>query len=259
MKIAAQMYSARGFIGEKGYGAALKELAKIGFTSVEHAGGFQEFDGKPEELRKFMDDLGISMMGVHLGTEQFTDMDKVEQTVELYSKLGAKYLITPWDDNFYDCDSQPALIEKMNAAAEYLKKYGMYCGFHNHVNEFLTNPVSGKTYWETFAENTAADVVLEQDCGWSTYASQDAAALIRKYPGRSKVLHCKPAIRISQREDKLAVIGKDSVPWAKVVEAAQEAGGTEYLVVEQEWFLPGKTDMESIAESFAGLKAILSK
>ncbi len=257
MKIAAQMYSVRNTVAEKGYGNAMKELAKIGFTSVEHACGFQEFDGKPEELRKFMDDLGITMLGTHVGSDCLFDPEKRKQTVELYAKLGAKYLISPWEDQSYDYETMPVFNEKMNEAAEYLKQFGMFCGYHNHVNEFLTNPLTGKSYWESFAEGTAQDVVLEQDCGWSTFASQDAAALIRKFPGRSKVLHLKPAVRIAHRGIKQEVLGKDSVPWADVLKAAQEVGGTEYLVVEQEWYLPGTTDMESIAESFAGLKELM--
>ncbi len=256
MKVAAQMYSVRGFIGEKGYGAALKELAAIGFKSVEHACGFGEFDGKPQELRKFMDDLGIEMMGTHLGTEELFDAEKRKKTVELYSILGAKYLINPWADAFFDFDTQPEYIAKMIEAAEDLKKYGMKTGFHNHMNEFLINPKTGKTYWDTFAEATPAEVLLEQDCGWSTVSSQDAAALIRKYPGRSEVLHFKPAVRTAH-PDKISIIGSDSVPWTEILKAAQEAGGTEYVVIEQEWYLPGKTDMESIAQSFAGLAKLI--
>ena len=49
MKIAAQMYSIRKYTEENGYGASLKELARIGFKAVEHACGFGEFDGKPGE------------------------------------------------------------------------------------------------------------------------------------------------------------------------------------------------------------------
>ena len=257
MKIAAQMYSVRDFASRHGYGSALEELAKIGFRSVEHACSFEEFDGKPQELRKFMDSLGIGMVGTHLGTDELFDAEKRKKTVELYTILGAKYLINPWEEKFFDRASQPEYIEKMQEAAADLKQYDMKCGFHNHVNEFLINPATGKTYWATFADATGADVILEQDCGWSTYASQNAAALIRKYPGRSALLHFKPAVMPSQSGSKTAIIGQDSVPWQEIISAGKEAGGTECLVIEQEWYLPGKTDMETIAMSFDGLAKLM--
>ncbi len=256
MKIAAQLFSVRGYVAENGYGAALKALAEIGFTSVEHACGFGEFEGKPEELKKFMDDLGLSMIGTHLGTDNLFEKDKLDATIELYSKLGAKYLISPWDSRFWNAETQPEFIEKINEAAEYLKKYGMFCGFHNHKEEFDINPKSGKTYWETFADKTIPEVVLEQDCGWTTLASRDAAELIRKYPGRSQILHFKPDA-CEGDVGKKPVIGRDSVPWADIIKAANEVGGTECFIIEQEWYIPGRSDTESIAESYNGLRAIM--
>lgn len=256
MKIAVQMYSARNYVREHGYGAALRELARIGFTSVEHACGFGEFDGKPKELKKMLDDLGMTLCGTHVGAEAFSDPGQRGKTVDLYAELGARYLICPGDGRFYDADAQAQYIDLMNEAAAFLQPYGMFCGHHNHMNEFLIHPKTGKSYWETFAEATCPDVVLEQDCGWSTMASRDAAALIRQYPGRSRALHFKPAVRASQPE-KLSIIGSDSVPWKAVIDAAREVGGTDVAVVEQEWYLPGKTDMESIEASFRGLAGLL--
>ena len=256
MKIAAQMYSVRNFIAENGYGTALKSLAEIGFSSVEHACGFGEFDGKPAELRQFMDDLGITMMGTHLGAQLVFDPAQRTQTAELYATLGAKYLICPVDGLFYDCDGCAEFAEKSAEAAEFLKSYGMFFGYHCHMYEFLIHPQSGKTYWDFFAESTPDTVVLEQDCGWSCMAGQDPAALIRKYPNRNQALHFKPSIRPSHR-DKKVFLGEDSVNWQEVIAAAREAGSTEYCVIEQERYAAGMSDMQTIAVSFENLRKML--
>ncbi len=158
-----------------------------------------------------------------------------------------------------DPEQNARLAEDCNKAAEYLKQFNMFCGYHNHKDEFQIDPNTGKSYWETFADRTSADVVLEQDCGWTVMAQQDPAEMIRKYPGRSNVLHFKPSVLPTEEAEKLSVIGQDSVDWAAVIKAAEEAGNTEYAVIEQEWYLPSKTDMESLAASFEGLKALMKK
>ena len=257
MKIAAQMYSIRKYTEENGYGASLKELARIGFKAVEHACGFGEFDGKPEELRKFMDDLGISMIGTHLGAAQFLDPAIREQTVEFYSKLGAKFLICPGDQRAVDPAQAAQFGEDLSKAAEFLKPYGMKCGYHNHCGEFDNKDANGKSAWEIMAENSSSDVVLQLDCGWSTVAGRCPCCMIRQVPGRSNSLHFKPSLTKRDEETKLSIIGSDSVEWANVIRAANEVGGTEVFVIEQEWYLPGKTDMYSIEESFKGLAKFL--
>ncbi len=256
MKIAAQMYSIRKYTEDHSYTASLKELSRIGFAGVEHACGFKEFDGNPGELRKVLDSLGMTMEGTHLKADSIFDPEERKKTADFYAELGAKYLICPGDERFSDCETLPGFIDRMNETAEFLKSYGMFCGYHCHMKEFLINPRTGKTFWDTFAEETLPEVVLEQDCGWSTMASQDAAALIRNDPGRSRALHFKPAVRVSQPE-KICIIGRDSVPWGRIIQAAREAGGTDVIVIEQEWYLPGRTDMESIEESFKGLSELM--
>lgn len=254
MKIAAQMYSVRQSIAEKGYGYALKELARMGFTAVEHAGGFVEFDNKIGDLRKFMDDLGISMIGTHVGGDVYDDPEKLKAAVDTYATLGAKYIIDPWDGRAMSPDTVHAFADKLNEVAEILKPYGMYCGYHNHTKEFKAWDENGKSLWEILAENTSADVVLELDCGWAAVAGYCPSCMVRKYPGRGKVLHFKPAVLDQHRDlGKIPVIGKDSVAWKDVICAAKEVAGTEAIIVEQEEYLPDTTDIASIEESCKGL------
>jgi sugar phosphate isomerase/epimerase len=47
------------------------------------------------------------------------------------------------------------------------------------------------------------------------------------------------------------------VPWKKVIAACRDVGGTEWFIVEQENYLPGKTPLECSELSLKGLKNIL--
>jgi sugar phosphate isomerase/epimerase len=249
--ISLQLYSIRGDCG-KDFDKALAEVAEMGFDAVEFA-GYHKYDGDAQGLRKQLDSLGLKVCGTHIGTGTLVG-DALMKTVDFHKTIGCKYLIVPGDGRFSQTDGSKELAEIFNKAAEQLKKVDMYCGYHNHTHEFKKD--GDTTYWELFAQRTCDDVVLQQDVGWTTTAGQDAAALIRKYPGRSKIIHCKPAVVGGAGKP---IIGEDSVKWAEIITACKEAGGTEWLTVEQEAYLPNTSPMECVKLSLAGLKSILAE
>ena len=55
-----------------------------------------------------------------------------------------------------------------------------------------------------------------------------------------------------------AIFGQDSVDWKSVYAACTTAGGTEWIVLEQEVYPDGKSPMDCTRESFAGLKRLLA-
>lgn len=57
---------------------------------------------------------------------------------------------------------------------------------------------------------------------------------------------------------KKAILGQDSVDWVAVYGACSSAGGTEWIIVEQETYPDNKPAMECTSESLAGLKKLLS-
>jgi len=136
-----------------------------------------------------------------------------------------------------------------------LKPLGMACGYHNHTGEFKND--GDKTFWELFAERTTKDVILQLDCGWSATAGADPVALIRKYPGRTRTVHFKPAV-VGEEKERTAILGQDSVDWGAVYNACRTVGGTEWVVIEQEQYPDGKPAMECTGQSLAGLNKIIA-
>ncbi len=224
----------------------------MGFVGVEFA-GYHKYDGKPKELRQKLDDLNLKVAATHIGTGSFRG-DALKHTIEFHQIIGCKFLIVPGDRNFTDPDRSKDLAETFNKTAEILKPMGLYCGYHNHTGEFTK--VGDKTYWDLFAERTSKDVVLQQDCGWSATAGQNPVELIKRYPGRTKVTHFKPAV-LGNDKSRKPILGEDSVDWAAILAACREFGGTEWISVEQEVYLEGKSPMECTEMSLAGLKKLL--
>lgn len=246
-----QLYSVRDDCA-KDFDAALAQVAKMGFDGVEFA-GYHKYSDKPKELRARLDELKLKAAATHISTGSLRG-DALKRTIDFHQAIGCKYLIVPGDGDFTNPEKSKTLAETFNQATDILKPLGMACGYHNHTGEFKKD--GGKTYWDLFAERTRPEVVLQQDCGWTAAAGLDPVELIKRYPGRTKVTHFKPTV-VGDDKSKKPILGEDSVNWAAVLAACQKYGGTEWITLEQEAYLPGKTPMECTALSFAGLKKLL--
>ena len=250
--IAVQLYSVRGDC-EKDFNAALAQVSKMGFEGVEFA-GYYNYKDKAKELRAKLDELNLKVAGTHIGTGTLRG-DALKATIEFHQIIGCKFLIVPGDSDFTDHEKSKALAETFNQATEILKPAGMACGYHNHKHEFTKD--GDKTYWDLFAERTSKDVVLQQDCGWSCDAGNNPAELVRRYPGRTKSTHFKPTVLDKDKATKKPILGQDSVEWPSIITACREVGGTEWFIVEQEYYPDGKSPMECTELSLAGLKKLL--
>ncbi len=96
-----------------------------------------------------------------------------------------------------------ALADKMNRAAEVVKKAGMQFCYHHHAFEFA--PVEGsKTGMDILLERLDPKLAaLEVDMFWLKIAGIDPAAFLTKHKGRVPLLHVKdvlPAHRYSSRK-----------------------------------------------------------
>jgi len=248
--IAVQLYSVRNDCA-KNFDKALEQVAKMGFDAVEFA-GYHAYANDAKGLSKRLDSLGLKAAATHIGTGTL-EGDALAKTIEFHQTIGCKYLIVPGDGRFWDPEGSKELAAIFNEADRILQPLGMACGYHNHTNEFKKE--GNKTYWDLFAERTSDNVVLQQDVGWTVHAGLSPASYIWKYPGRSRVIHCKPTVVGGKG---IPILGQDSVPWVSVFDACDAVGGTEWYTIEQERYLPGVSPMECLYLSLAGMKAILN-
>ena len=252
-RISVQLWSVKDDLAADFQGT-LKKLADMGFEGVEFAGNYGSFAEDPEGLKNFLAGIGLEASGAHVGFDKFND-ENFADTVEFFSKLGARYQIVPYDQRSFD----PAAIDAMNAelavVAKELEKHGLQTGYHNHAPEF--GDFKDSTYWDYIASNTPKNVVLQLDVGWAAVAGKDGAAYIRKYPNRTKTTHFKAGLPEGTK-DKVSIIGQDIVDWKSVIKAAREVGGTEWFVVEQEVYPNNLTPLQAVEASMQGLQKILA-
>jgi sugar phosphate isomerase/epimerase len=252
-RIGVQMYSVRDDCA-RDFDTALEQVAAMGFEGVEFA-GYYGYADRARDLASRLKALGLAAEGTHVRMDALQG-DALPRTLDFLQTIGCRFVVVPGDPAFTDPEKSKALADTFNRLAETMRPLGMACGFHNHTGEFKKD--GEKTYWDLFAERTSADVVLQQDCGWTLAAGFDPAAYVRKYPGRTKTTHFKAMVRQGESGRK-AILGQDSVDWKSVYDACVSVGGTEWVVVEQEVYPDNRPPMDCTRDSLAGLRAIVGR
>ena len=255
-QVAVQLYSIHKYIkGKDGLAKALQEVAKIGYKGVEFAG---YYGASADELKKMLADAGLVACGTHVGRAEFGP-DKIKATCEFNLAYGNSFICCPGGGNFPGKgenldDFMKMLVDYYNTAAETAASYGCKIGLHNHKGEFERKLSNGQTYWDYFFSQTADNVCMEQDVGWTTAAGRDPCIQYAKYPHRSPTLHAKENGMGSKKFD--AILGQPGdgavgVAWDRLFPVT-DADGVKWYVVECERHFDS---LMPITESFKFLQS----
>lgn len=218
--IAIQLYSVRDKINSgTDLNAVLKELAQMGYTSVETANYDNgKFYGKtPEEFKRVVEKAGMTVLSSHcsrgLSKEELASGDFSEslkwwdQCIAAHKSAGMTYIVTPWLDI-------PNTVKDLKTYCDYYNEIGKRCqqnglkyGYHNHAHEF--QKVEGKVVMiDYMLENTRPEYVFfEMDVYWVVRGQNSPVDYFNKYPGRFTVLHIKDHREIGQS----GMVGFDAI------------------------------------------------
>jgi len=238
--VGVQLYSVRQ-AAAKDLPAVLEAIGKMGYKGVEFA-GYYGWEDRAKELRKLLDANGLKCCGTHTGLETVTG-DKLKATAELHAILGNTFLIVP-SLQAKDAQGWMDLAKRFNEIAAKAKELGMRVGYHAHAGDF--SKLADTTPWEIFFDNTAADVIMQNDTGNCLQGGGDPVAILKKYPGRSASVHLK-----EHGGPEAAVIGQGVMPWAQVFDVCETTAGTVWYVVEHE---VGDDPMGNIRGCLEGLR-----
>lgn len=271
LKIGLQLYSVRDDMAQDMY-AALKKVKEIGYDYVEFAG---YFDHSAEEVRSMLDEVGLTCISVHQAYSLF--LEEGQKAVDYLKTIGAKYAAIPWmaAEDHKGCDHYDQVIADITKVAKLLKDNGIQLLYHNHDFEF--QKYEDKFLLDWLYESVSEDLLkTEVDTCWVKYAGYDPCEYLKKYTGRSPVVHLKdftckrfaggPAYALidengneikTTREDNgfaFRPVGMGLQDFPAILKAAEEAGA-EYAIVEQD-ASPDRPPMEAARLSREYLKKI---
>lgn len=210
---------------------------RMGITHVETAGLY----GMPvEQFAAALKSAGLRATSMHAG---YDDFKKTPEVVIANAKaLGARYVGLAWYPHsgaFSEADARKAIAD-FNQFGRTMKDAGLTFFYHNHGYEPV--PYADGTLLDLIIRETDPSLVsFEMDVLWTFHPGVDPAALIRKYPGRFKLMHIKdmkPGVPRGNLSGGLAaelqaVIGEGQVNWSDVMAAAQK-DGVEFYYLEDE-------------------------
>lgn len=244
---------------------SLDKLAGIGLRTVEAF----DFVRRPKEIRAALDKAGLTSPTGHaplLSDELWTPDGSIptpanEIVFEAAAEIGMKTVIEPMvaADRWLTEDGVKDIAERLNAASEKAKEFGLTVGYHNHAQEFVAS-FDGQTAYERFLDLVDPTVVIELDLFWALAGQQDAVGLVKKLGDRLVAIHVKdgvapasnpfapdaPTFDSSSLDQRHA--GDGDVP---TIEALQAAIALKYAVIEYD-NAPGDV-FEDIADSYTFL------
>lgn len=226
--IGLELYSVRGEL-KKDLLGTVRGVAKLGYECVEFYAPYYDWTlQQAREVRKELDGLGVRCYSTHNELPAFT-ADGVGKAIELNQALGARYVVLAHPGEVKDVDGWKRIAEMLNAANAKLIEHGLNAGYHNHDLEW--KPVGGQKPIELLASNTDKSIALQLDVGTCLEAGSDPVAWVEKNPGRIRSMHCK---EWSPEKGYRVLFGEGVAPWKKLFAAAENVGGIEYYLIEQE-------------------------
>ena len=218
--------------------AMLKMVRAMGFTHVETAG---IYDMPAERFAEAVRQADLRVTSMHVSHD---DLKNTPQTVIANAKtLGASYVGIAWyphgREGFTEADARRAIAD-FNQFGRTLKDAGLKFFYHNHGYEPV--PHRDGTLLDLIIRETDPSLVyFELDVLWTWLPGVDPAALIRKYPGRFKLMHIKdmkPGVARGSLaggipDEQKAVIGQGQVNWADVLAAAARDGVEHYYLEDE--------------------------
>lgn len=248
--VGLELYSVRDEL-KKNDAATVRRVAQMGYQDVEFFAPYYNWTAEhAKEMRKLLDDLGIRCLSTHNSMSNF-EPSNLSKAIDLNKTLGAKYVVMASSGKYTTLDEWKKVPELLTSAMDQLRPAGLRSGYHNHFVEF--KPIDGKRPIEVIAENTPKDVMLQLDVGTCVEAGSDPVAWIDSHPGRIHSMHCKDWDPVKGYR---VLLGEGAVPWKKLLQAAEQTGGIEFYLIEQEGYdLPEFETAEKCLANFKKLRS----
>lgn len=216
----------------KDFPGTLKMMAAQGYQLTEMCSpkgyadiGYGPLTGmKPAEMRKIITDAGLSCPSCHFGFAEFGD--PLDERIEFAHQLGLSQMIcsTFWLPRESTLSDYLAAADKLNAAAEKIKKAGMQTGFHNHDFEF--HELDGQLIYDALMKRFDPTLVKMQFQTEVINLGYKASTYFNKYPGRFISAHLS-----DWTADKQQVpVGQGIIDWKEFFAAAKTGGVKNFFV-----------------------------
>ena len=198
MPVGFQTFPIRDILA-KDFAGTLKMMAGQGYKLVEMGSpqgyaniGFGPLvNMKTADMRSIITDAGLSCPSCHFGSAEL--FDKLDASIEFSQQLGLTQMIcsTFWLPRTARLNDYYIAADKLNKAAEKIKKAGMQGGFHNRDFEFVK--LEGQLIYDALLSRFDPNLVKMQFQTQVITLGHTASTYFNRYPGR---IYFSPRIRL---------------------------------------------------------------
>lgn len=252
--IGVQFYSFRNQFARDVAGT-LDKISKMGVTEAE---GGDTYGLSIADFKKLLIKNKIHVISV--GAD-FKELDENPAAVAAKAKeYGARYVMCAWiphDGDKFTIDDVNKAIAVFNKAGKVLKENGLAFCYHAHGFEF--RPYNNETLFDHLAKGMDPNYAnFEMDVFWIKHPGQDPVALLKKYPGRFKMMHLKdrkPGTEGNQNGhadvETNVVLGAGDVGIAAIMKESKKYGVEKYFIEDE-----SSRSEEQVPLSLAYLKTL---
>lgn len=253
-KIGVQLYSFRNQFA-KDVPGTLEKISQMGVTEVEGGGtygmSFPDFKALLDKNKLKVTSVGADFKELETNPQAVVDNAK---------QFGAKYVMCAWiphnGDEFTIDDAKKA-VDVFNKAGKLMKENGITFCYHAHGFEF--RPYNNETLFDYLAKNmNPAYANFEMDVYWIKHPGQDPVALLKKYPGRFKMMHLKDRKPGTEGNpnghadvETNVVLGAGDVGIADIMKIARKQGVEKFYIEDE-----SSRSLEQVPQSLAFLKSL---
>ena len=251
LPIGLQIYSVRDY-ASKDLEGTLKLVKEMGYDYVEP----EWLYGKTaEEYKAILDRCGLCATCLHVTyAELIADTQKV---IDDCKTLGVRYAAIPYlleDDRPLGKNYGDVLVN-IERCGKLFAENGIKLLYHNHDFEFVRMP-DGRYGFDHMYDTVFREYLgSEMDTCWVNVGGVDPVAYLKKYAGRTPVVHLKDFSGSKAAGDfEFRPVGYGIQDIPSIITAAIE-NGAEYLVVEQDAW-GDQTSLEAVKMSRDYLKTL---
>lgn len=253
-EIGVQLYSFRNQI-PKDIPGTLQKIRMMGISELEGGGTYGLTQA---EFKSMIDKMGFKMISIG------ADFDKLQNDLPAViaeaKAFVAEYVVCFWiphNGNDFTLGDAKKAVEVFNTAGKILKENGLSLCYHPHGYEF--RPYEEGTLFDYIATSVNPGWVnFEMDVFWIKHPGQDPVGLLKKYPGRFKLMHLKDRqIGTVGNQNGNAdvetnvVLGKGDVGIKEIMSAAKKYGVEHYFIEDE-----SMRSMEQVPQSLAFLRSL---
>jgi inosose dehydratase len=236
--------------------AAVRDIAAAGYAGVEmFDGNLREYEDRPADLRRLLDDAGVSLVAAYTGANLVyrdildDELWRIEKAAALAATFGASNLVvgggakraSGTTDEDYD-----RLAEALDRVVVIAERHGLVASYHPH----LTTIVEGPAQIDRIL--SLSRIGFCPDTGHLAAGGGDPVELIARYAGRVTHVHLKD---FTASPFEFHPLGRGSVDFAAVLGALRDARYDGWVTVELDAYRGAPA--EAAAESYGYLQSLM--